>query len=52
MVYLENYELFIDKRTSKNGKTYYGLFIKIDDMEQLICFINTSLYEKIANLSK
>lgn len=52
MVYLKNYDLFVDERTSKNGKTYYGLFIKLDDMEHLICFINRSLYDKIANLSK
>lgn len=51
MVYLQNYEFFIDKRTSKNDKEYYGLFIKIADKEILICFINSSLYDKICDLS-
>lgn len=51
MVYLENYEFFVDKRTSKNNKEYYGLFIKIDNEEQLVCFITSSLYNKICNLS-
>lgn len=52
MIMLENYEFFIDKRKSKNNKDYYGLFIKIGDKEQLISFIQPSLYDYIVSLSK
>lgn len=52
MISLENYEIFVDKRISKNSKDYYGIFIKIGDKEQLLTFINESLYNYIASLSK
>ena len=52
MIILKNYDLFIDERTSKSNKNYYGLFIKIGDKEQLICFINKSVYDTIKDLSK
>lgn len=52
MISLKNYEIFVDKRTSKSNKTYYGLFIKIGDNEQLITFIKESLYDYINSLSK
>lgn len=52
MITVENYEIFVDKRTSKNNKTYYGLFIKIGDNEQLLTFINESLYDYINSLSE
>lgn len=47
MINLREYDLFVDERVSKNGKTYYGLFIKINDSEILICFINKSVYESL-----
>lgn len=52
MIILKSYELFVDERTSKNNKTYYGLFIKIADKEQLITFINKSVYDTLKDLSK
>lgn len=51
MVELQDYELFVDYRTSKSGKSYTGLYIKIEDKEQLICFISNSLYDYIVSLS-
>lgn len=52
MIMLENYDLFVDKRHSKNNKDYYGLFFKVGDKEQLITFIQPSLYDYIVSLSK
>lgn len=52
MIILENYSFFVDSRVSKNNKTYYGLFIKIGDSEQLVCFINKSTFDTISALSK
>ena len=52
MITLKNYDLFIDERTSKNNKTYYGLFIKVGEKEQLLTFIQKSMYDYISNLSK
>ena len=52
MIMLENYDLFVDKRQSKNNKDYYALFIKIGDKEHLISFIQPSLYDYIVSLSK
>lgn len=52
MITIDNYEIFVDKRTSKNNKDYYGLFIKIGDKEQLLTFIQESLYNYILSLSK
>lgn len=48
MINIREYDLFIDERVSKNGKTYYGLFIRINDVETLICFINRSVYQALA----
>ena len=52
MIILKNYELFIDKRTSKSGKEYYALYIKLGDIEELVTFIHKSVYDSISNLSK
>ena len=52
MVNLKNYDIFVDKRTSKNGNDYTALFIKVGDKEHLIDFIPSSLYDYILNLSK
>lgn len=52
MISLKNYELFVDKSTSKNGNEYCGLFIKIGDKKILISFISDSIYNYIDNLSK
>lgn len=51
MIYLDNYKLFIDKRKSKSGKDYCALFLEIDNKEFVVCFINSSLYDYLANLS-
>ena len=47
MINLKEYDLFIDERVFKNGKTYYGLFIRINDCETLICFVNKSFYQSL-----
>lgn len=52
MIYLNNYKLFVDKRTSKKGNEYTALFMEIDEKEFLICYINNSLYDYIKDLSK
>lgn len=52
MLVLSDYEFFIDKRVSKNGKDYYALFIKVDDKEELVCFINKSFYTSLTSHSQ
>ena len=47
MINLRDYELFVDERVSKTGNTYYGLFIRINDVETLICFVNKSFYQSL-----
>lgn len=42
-----NIEFFVDSRTSKNNKTYYGLYVKIGDSEELIKFISKKTYDYI-----
>lgn len=49
MVELKNYSLFVDKRQSKTGKTYFGLYISLGDKEQLISFISESLYNYVSD---
>ena len=51
MINLSNYELFVDKRTSKNGKDYYALYLKVGDKEEMICFIHKNVYDYILDLS-
>lgn len=51
MINLREYDLFVDERVSKNGKTYYGLFIRVNDSESLICFVNKSFYQFLNSLS-
>lgn len=51
MIMLENYELFVDFRTSKSGNEYYGLFIKIGNFEKMLCFISKNSYDTIKSLS-
>ena len=52
MITLENYELFVDKTTSKNGNDYCGLFIKLGEKKILLTFISDSIYNYISNLTK
>lgn len=52
MIYLNNYKLFLDKRISKKGNEYTALFMEIDEKEFLICYVNSTLYDYINNLSK
>lgn len=52
MIILNNYEFIVDKRTSKNGKDYFGLYIVVDNHEELVCFINKNFYEFLSHLSK
>lgn len=51
MINLSEYDLFVDERVSKNGKTYYGLFIRVNDCESLISFVNKSFYKFLNSLS-
>lgn len=52
MISLKNYELFVEKSTSKHGNDYCGLFIKIGDKKILLSFISDSIYSYIDDLSK
>lgn len=52
MISLQNYELIVEKATSKNGNEYCALFIKIGDKKILLTFINNSVYDYINGLSK
>lgn len=40
-------KIYVDKRTSKNGKEYYALFGMVNKVEFLICFVNKSVYEQL-----
>ena len=51
MIMIPDYELFVDKRTSKNNNTYYGLYIKVGNIEKMLCFIDKSVYDSLADLS-
>ena len=35
---------FLEQRESKRGK-YYAIFIKIDDIEKLLCFLTETEYK-------
>ena len=52
MITLQNYELYVDKCTSKNGNDYIGLFIKIGEKKVLLTFITDSIYNYISSLTK
>lgn len=52
MIKLDNCSFFLDKRTSKNGKEYTALFLEVEEKEILVCFVNSSLYDYLKNLSK
>lgn len=51
MIMLDDYELFVDERQSKNGKTYYAIFVKCGNFEHLLDFITKYEYDNIKDLS-
>lgn len=52
MISLENYELIVEKNTSKKGNEFCALFIKVGSMKIFINYINNSVYDYINGLSK
>lgn len=52
MITLKNYEIFVDKSTSRSGNEYCGLFIKVGEKKILLSFISDSIYNYIVSLSK
>lgn len=42
-----NIEFFVDSRTSKNNKSYYALYLKVGEQEELISFISKKTYDYI-----
>lgn len=49
---MTNLSLFALQKTSKVGKTYYGIFAIANDVEVLVCFISKHQYELLNDLTQ
>lgn len=51
-VFMNNLSLVALEKTSKAGKTYYGIFAIANDVEVLVCFISKHQYELLNDLTQ
>lgn len=46
---IEDYEILVVEKTSKEGKVYHAIVLRVGSVEKVLCFLNTDQYNFITS---